>query len=161
MKVSVIITAGGSGTRFSSNQKKQYYLLFGKPIIYWTITKFLKNKNISETIIVLPKNNFYNKKKSIQELFDKENLKFCIGGKTRQDSVYNGLKECVDTDIVMIHDGVRPFIDDEIIDKLIHICKETGSAIPGSRIVHTIKKINENNITDTVDRNELVQVYTP
>jgi len=159
---SLVITAGGNGKRFSQHQKKQYFLLFGKPIIYWTIKRFVEYNKISDIIIVLPKGNFIQKTQELQSYFPNTRLKFCLGGSTRQISVFNGLKICeLDTQQVLIHDGVRPFISDDLIDKLLEVCSKNGSAVPGSKVVHTLKKISRDKIESTVNREDLVQVYTP
>lgn len=162
MKISLIITAGGKGKRFSSKTPKQYFSIFGKPIIYWTIKRFSSFDVVDHFIIVLPKLEFAERSAELKKLFPNLQLKFVIGGNTRQESVLNGLLACKsDTDIVMIHDGVRPFVSDKNLNELIRTCEKTGSAIPGAKIVHTVKKIADGKIIQTIDRSRLINVFTP
>ena len=91
--VSAIVLAGGRGKRMGSVQSKQYIDLNGKPILYYTLNRFINNKNIDKVILVIPEDELEFCQK---EVLDKYNLKvdsIALGGKERQDSVYNGLKK--------------------------------------------------------------------
>lgn len=159
---SVIILAGGKGKRMNAKVSKQFILLKGKPIIYYTIKKFIDNTNINEIILVLPKDEieYFNK-----NILEKYSLKIdCIveGGNERQDSVYNGLKAVKYKDIVLIHDGARPFISNDIINKGIEYANLYGAAAPGVMPKDTIKlKDYESFSKSTLNRNELVAIQTP
>ena len=102
-------------------------------------------------------------KKEILDKYNFKNVKIAYGGKERQDSVYNGLKlldeKC---DVVLIHDGARPFVSDKIIDKSIEEAKEHKAIVVGVPVKDTIKVIdNDKNIVDTPNRSVLWAVQTP
>ena len=113
--VSAIILAGGKGKRMGKDISKQFILVKDKPIIYYTIKKFSDCKLIDEIILVLPKDEIEYCKKEVLEKYSLKVDKIIAGGKERQDSVYNGLKALKNSDIVLIHDGVRPLITEKTI----------------------------------------------
>lgn len=162
MKVSAIILAGGKGKRMKANISKQFIMLKDKPILYYTLYRFIKNPNVDNIVLVLPKDEIEYCKKNIIE---KYNLKidFIVeGGAERQDSVYNGLKVLEDTDIVLIHDGARPFVSNKIIEEGIQKAIEFGGAAPGVMPKDTIKIKDSNSFSkETLDRSTLVAIQTP
>lgn len=162
MKVSAIILAGGKGKRMKANISKQFIMLKDKPILYYTLYRFIKNPNVDNIVLVLPKDEIEYCKKNIIE---KYNLKidFIVeGGAERQDSVYNGLKALEDTDIVLIHDGARPFVSNKIIEEGIQKAIEFGGAAPGVMPKDTIKIKDSNSFSkETLDRSTLVAIQTP
>lgn len=162
MKVSAIILAGGKGKRMKANISKQFIILKDKPILYYTLYRFIKNPNVDNIVLVLPKDEIEYCKKNIIE---KYNLKidFIVeGGAERQDSVYNGLKALEDTDIVLIHDGARPFVSNKIIEEGIQKAIEFGGAAPGVMPKDTIKIKDSNSFSkETLDRSTLVAIQTP
>lgn len=162
--ISAIILAGGKGKRMGYPISKQFIELKGKPIIYYTIKKFSENKNIDNIIIVLPADEVEYFKENILEKYSLKVTKIVEGGSERQDSVYNGLKsiENTDTDIVLIHDGARPFISNKIIDDGIKYADMYGASAPGVMPKDTIKIKNEKNFSiDTPTRANLVSIQTP
>lgn len=160
--VSAIILAGGRGKRMGSDISKQFIEIDGKPILYYTLKRFIDSKSINEIILVLPKDEI---EYCIDNVLNKYNLKvtkIVEGGKERQDSVYNALKEVVGCDIVLIHDGARPFVKERIIEEGIAFAKEHGAAAPGVIPKDTIKVIDKNSFSkETPDRNTLVAIQTP
>lgn len=162
--VSAIILAGGKGKRMGSPISKQFIELKGKPIIYYTIKKFNENKNIDNIIVVLPHDEIEYFKENILNKYSLNVTKIVEGGRERQDSVYNGLKsiEDTDTDIVLIHDGARPFISNKIIDDGIKYADVYGACAPGVMPKDTIKIKNSSNFSiDTPNRDNLVAIQTP
>lgn len=160
--ISAIILAGGKGKRMGANISKQYIELKGKPILYYTIRRFSESKDIDRIILVLPKDEIdYCKEK----VLDKYSLKVDLiveGGKERQDSVINALDKLVDDEIVLIHDGARPFVSQRIIDEGIKYARLYGAAAPGVMPKDTIKIKDDNNFSlSTPDRNTLVAIQTP
>lgn len=160
--VSAIVLAGGRGKRIGSVQSKQYIDLNGKPILYYTLNHFINNKNIDKVILVIPEDEL---EFCRNEVLDKYNLKIdsiAFGGKERQDSVYNGLKKADGSDIVLIHDGARPFVSERIIEEGIKYAGMYGAAAPGVMPKDTIKVKNQESFSlETPDRNNLVAVQTP
>ena len=162
--ISAIILAGGKGKIMNSSISKQFIEIKGKPIIYYTIKKFNDNKNIDNIILVLSSEEIEYFKKNILNKYDIKVDKIVVGGAERQDSVYNGLKslENSETDIVLIHDGARPFISDRIIDEGIKYATIYGASAPGVMPKDTIKIKDENNFSlNTPNRETLVSIQTP
>lgn len=162
--ISAIILAGGKGKRMNSSISKQFIEIKGKPIIYYTIKKFNENKKIDNIVIVLSQEEVEYFKDNILNKYDLRVDKIVIGGAERQDSVYNGLKslENTETDIVLIHDGARPFISDRIIDEGIKYAIMYGACAPGVMPKDTIKIKEKNNFSiDTPNRETLVAIQTP
>lgn len=160
--ISAIILAGGKGKRMGANISKQYIELKGKPILYYTIKRFSESKDIDRIILVLPKDEIdYCKEEVLDKYFLKVDL-IVEGGKERQDSVINALDKLVDDEIVLIHDGARPFVSQRIIDEGIKYARLYGAAAPGVMPKDTIKIKDDNNFSlSTPDRNTLVAIQTP
>lgn len=162
--ISAIILAGGKGKRMGAPVSKQFIEIKGKPIIYYTIKKFSENKKIDNIVVVLSKDEVGYFKENILEKYNLKVDNIVIGGTERQDSVYNGLKSLEDTntDIVLIHDGARPFISDRIIDDGIKFAQVYGACAPGVMPKDTIKIKNESNFSvSTPERGSLVAIQTP
>lgn len=162
--ISAIILAGGKGKRMRSAISKQFIDIKGKPIIYYTLKKFSENKKIDNIIVVLPEGEVKYFKENILKKYELRINKIVIGGKERQDSVYNALKSLKNssTDIVLIHDGARPFISERIINEGIKFAEIYGAAAPGVMPKDTIKVKNEKNFSvDTPNRANLVSIQTP
>ena len=161
-KIVAIITAGGSGKRIKSKVKKQYIKLKQRPILFWTLDKFIHHKLIDNIIIALPEDDFAEMQKSLSNEFPDYDFNLVKGGKERQDSVFNALCACSkNTNLVLIHDGVRPFIDPAEITNLIEIAKLKKAVIPVTKVKNTIKEIDESKIVKTVTRKNLVAALTP
>ena len=159
----VVIVAAGIGSRMNMGINKQFIKLEGKEIIAYTIEKFYNNSNIEDIVVVVKEDESEFFKKEILDKYNFKNVKIAYGGKERQDSVYNGLKlldeKC---DVVLIHDGARPFVSDKIIDKSIEEAKEHKAIVVGVPVKDTIKVIdNDKNIVDTPNRSVLWAVQTP
>lgn len=159
----VVIVAAGTGSRMNMGINKQFIKLEGKEIIAYTIEKFYNNSNIEDIVVVVKEDESEFFKKEILDKYNFKNVKIAYGGKERQDSVYNGLKlldeKC---DVVLIHDGARPFVSDKIIAKSIEEAKEHKAIVVGVPVKDTIKVIdNDKNIVDTPNRSVLWAVQTP
>ena len=157
---SVIIVAGGSGSRMNMNINKQFIKINEKEVIAHTIDKFYKNEYIDEIILVVKEDEIDYFKENIIKKYGYKNIKIALGGKERQDSVYNGLK-IVDKncDMVLVHDGARPFVSKEIIKKAVTETKK--ASVIGVRVKDTIKVVNNNEIISTPNRNTLWAIQTP
>ena len=162
--ISAIILAGGKGKRMRSAISKQFIDIKGKPIIYYTLKKFSENKKIDNIIVVLPEDEVKYFKENILKKYELRINKIFIGCKEIQDSVYNSIKSLKNssTDIVLIHDGARPFISERIINEGIKFAEIYGAAAPGVMPKDTIKVKNEKNFSvDTPNRANLVSIQTP
>ena len=169
MKVSVILPAAGLGTRMGRIQpekagtsRKQFMLLDGQPILVHTIRKFIASPRITEIVVALRAEDI----EWARELLSKESqtkpIRLVEGGESRQQSVENALKSLSpDTDLVAIHDAVRPFIDLAIIEKVIEQAAETGAAIVGIVPVDTVKQVHLNKVRQTLTRERLILTQTP
>lgn len=164
IKSTVIIPAAGKGKRMNTKKSKQYIELLDKPILVYTIEAFEKCDQIDNIIIVVGEDEIEYVKKDIMEKYHlKKVISIVKGGKERQDSVYEGIKNVPqDTDIVLIHDGARPFIDKETIIRTIDTANECSACVVGVKVKDTIKTVNNNNIIiDTPNRNSLWAIQTP
>jgi 2-C-methyl-D-erythritol 4-phosphate cytidylyltransferase len=160
--ISAIILAGGKGKRMSAKISKQYIELKGKPILYYTLTKFINCKEVDNIILVLPKDEIEFCKKEILERYSLKVDMIVEGGKERQDSVFNALMEINDSEIILIHDGARPFTSEKIIKDGIKYAKLYGAAAPGVTPKDTIKVVDENGFSKhTPDRKALFAIQTP
>lgn len=151
-KISVIITGGGTSSRFGEN--KLLYELNGKPLIINTIEKFI---DLADEIVIPTSDET---KEVIKKYYP--NIKFAAAGNCRQKSVLNALNELEYKDYVLIHDGARPFISSNIIKKVIDEVKEKKAVVVGVRAIDTIKVCDEQGkITDTPKRSTLFYAQTP
>lgn len=152
MALSVILLAGGQGTRFRNGTPKTFVPLNGKPVVLHSFDLFASMQEVSEIVVVCP-NDYHS-------LFSKGTL-FAKPGKRRQDSVKNGLIK-TSGKYILIHDGARPFVEKKDILKLLEKGTPIGAATLGTPVTQTIKKISaENHVEETLDRNTLFEIHTP
>jgi 2-C-methyl-D-erythritol 4-phosphate cytidylyltransferase len=161
-KVSVIIPAAGTGSRMQSSCHKQFIELNGKPIILHTLEKFESSSLVDDVVVVTGEEDI----ESVQELTKKlSKIKNIIcGGQQRQDSVWNGLQKLTsqNTDIVIIHDAVRPFVTQKLIHSVVTAALKNGAAVAGVLPKETIKLTDQNSLVRfTPSRETLRIVQTP
>lgn len=160
--VSVIVVAAGSSTRMNGINK-QTALLCGVPLIIRTLMQFEKCSKISNIILVVKPDELF----SMQQLADGYSIKklsdIVCGGESRQQSVKNGLERLPENaETVLIHDGARPFVTDEIICSVISALSTHNAVTCAVKLKDTVKRVDENgNVLSTPDRNTLVAVQTP
>jgi 2-C-methyl-D-erythritol 4-phosphate cytidylyltransferase len=158
-----IIVAGGSGKRFGSEIPKQFLKLGGKPLIFHTLEKFENCPAIDEIILVLASDKigyFY----SLPEKSKfKKPVKIVAGGKIRAESVLNGLKAISENcQIVVVHDGARPFVSGEEISQTVAAAQAHGAACLTAKITDTVKEISPSGkIIGTINREKLRRALTP
>ncbi len=159
--VSVIIVAAGKGTRMKSDINKQFMLLGEKPVLLRTIEKFLNIEAVQEIIVVLNK---HDKERFLDWNFHEktDKIKIAEGGAERYLSVQNGLQQ-VDAlaDIILVHDGARPFVTATEIEGVIEMTRKTGACILACKVQDTIKQSEEGVVVTTLDRSNLYAVKTP
>jgi 2-C-methyl-D-erythritol 4-phosphate cytidylyltransferase len=159
----VVIVAAGTGSRIKKDINKQFIKLKNKEIVAHTIEKFYNSENIDDIVVVIREDEEGYFNKNIKEKYGFTNIKVAHGGNERQDSVFNGIKmlkkEC---DVVLIHDGARPFVTDDIIKRSINKANEHNAIVVGVKVKDTIKVVSDNgNIVDTPNRSYLWAVQTP
>ncbi len=163
-KVFVIIPAAGSGTRIGGNIKKQFLPLKGKPIIVRTLLQFEHCAEVDEIAVAVPESALVEMETLISKYRLHKVNKVVMGGVRRQDSVSNALSKLLfkDSDIIMVHDGVRPFIELKRISQLIKICKEDEAAVLAIQPKDTVRRSTGGRYFDqTLDRNALWLIQTP
>ncbi len=164
MKTSVIIAAGGKGERFGSDIPKQFVELKGKPIIVRTIELFDDIKEI-DSIVISVHSEWFSFTKELIAKFNLTKVKdVVVGGKERQDSIYNALhsKAIEDAEIVIIHDAIRPFLSKALIEKILDATEENGAVVLGITPKDPVKEINnKNQILRTLQRGKLSITQTP
>ncbi len=160
-KITAIVLAAGSGSRMKSKTKKQFMEIKGKPVIWYSLFEFEKSR-VDEIILVTGKEDIDYCKKEIVEKYNLKKIKNVVaGGSERYESVYNGLKE-VTGNIVLIHDGARPLINNEIIERSIEGTIKSDACVVGVPVKDTIKRADkEGYIIDTPNRSELWITQTP
>ena len=158
MKIVAIIPAAGSSSRFLNGQKLLFDLN-GKSVIETTISRFDEHFMIDE-IIICTSQNIIEEIKKIAKNYKKV-THVIEGGATRQESVFKGLSIIDGADFVAIHDGARPFIDEQTITNTLNCAIKNGHASCGVRVKDTIKKVEDSKITYTPNRDELWQIQTP
>lgn len=162
--VSAVIVAAGKGSRMNMEMNKQYIEICGVPILARAIEHFQECKLIQEIIVVVNADDIIYCSESIIREFSFTKVKTIVaGGAERQDSVYNGLLEVDKScEIVLIHDGARPFISDENIRECIRAAGEFGAASLAVPVKDTIKKADKNGfVEETLDRSNLQSIQTP
>ena len=158
MKISVILACAGSGNRMNLGYNKLRYEVSNMSIFEMTLSKFIRD-DISQIIVTTSQEDLeYFKSKT--KGFEKE-IKYVLGGKERSDSIFNALQEIdKDTDLVIIHDGARPFVTKQILDDAIDTAIKYGNAITCVSPVDSIRQIDGDS-TKTLDRDKILLVQTP
>ena len=162
MRVYALVPNAGFGARMKTSLPKQYLVLDGKPVLIHTLNILDKTQCIEKIILISDKKYIEKSRLLIQKHNIKKVSKIVCGGKTRQESVYNGLMSIRNApDIILIHDAARPFVTSELIRKSIEAANKYGAAVVGLPLFDTIKRVKDNCIEKTVDRNNLWRVQTP
>ena len=169
MRVSVILPAAGLGTRMSRSapekagtSRKQFMLLEGSPILLHTIRKFVHSPWITEIVVALRAEDV----EWVRDLLKKESygkqVRLVEGGESRQQSVENALATlAADTELVAVHDAVRPFIELDTLEKVFAEAAVNGAAIVGIVPVDTVKQVHRNKVRATIPRERLILTQTP
>ncbi len=173
MRVAVILPAAGLGTRMGRNaaektgtSRKQFMLLEGSPILIHTVRKFAASDRVSEIVVAVRREDLPWVSEMLTREFPGRRVRVVEGGDSRQQSVENALAAVSPgTDLVAVHDAVRPFIDLETIHKVFDEAAEVGAAIVGVPAVDTIKQVSRGThhvrIRATLPREKLVMAQTP
>lgn len=162
-KCTAIVLAAGQGKRMHSKVQKQFLEIGQKPIVYYSLHCFQESPRIQEIILVTSKEMIpYCEKEIVEKYGFGKVTRIVEGGKERYDSVYAGLKGCKDTDFVFIHDGARPFITVEMVERGYQAVVKTGACVLGMPSKDTVKLADEEGyIKETPDRKIVWNVQTP
>ena len=163
MKSTAIVLAAGQGKRMNSKVQKQFLLIKGKPVLYYSLFCFQNSREIEEIIVVTGKESINFCKQEIIEAYGFSKVKAVIpGGKERYDSVYAGLCACEDSDYVFIHDGARPFLSNDMIRRGKEAVLDYGACVIGMPSKDTIRIADENGMVEsTPSRNKVWNIQTP
>jgi 2-C-methyl-D-erythritol 4-phosphate cytidylyltransferase len=163
MIVTAIVPAAGAGVRFGGAVKKQFIALNGLPILSHTLRALAASRALASIIVVVPPGEELKGREALELAGIDLETEVVPGGQARQDSVYIGLQRAkAETDLVLIHDGVRPFVSREVVLATVEAAKEWGAAIAAVPVIDTIKRVDTDGfVVETLQREQLWSVQTP
>ena len=161
-KIAAVCLAAGQGKRMESNVQKQYLLIHDKPVLYYALKAF-QDSPVDEVVLVVGAGEEEYCQKEIVDKYGFTKVKaIAMGGKERYHSVFSGLQMVREADYVLIHDGARPFLTQEIIERCIEGAKEYKACVAGMPVKDTIKLADtEGNIESTPERSRVWMIQTP
>ena len=162
-KITAIVLAAGQGKRMHSKVQKQFLEIQDHPVLYYSLRCFQDSRLIDDIILVTGNDMISYCKNEIVDRYSFTKVSNVIaGGKERYDSVYQGLLACTDTDYVFIHDGARPFITEEILERGLAGVRETGACVVGMPSKDTVKLSDEDGFVGmTPERKQVWTIQTP
>ena len=163
-KVSAVVAAAGLSKRFSTRGKKQFATLGGKPLLTYCLSTFELSKLITSIVVVVPEDEISHSRKLFESFGFEKITSVVAGGKKRHVSVRNGFRAVPpDSDMVLIHDAARPFVDNDTIKRVIEQCSRTGACICAVPVTDTLKRADEHNsfVSGTISREKLWRAQTP
>jgi 2-C-methyl-D-erythritol 4-phosphate cytidylyltransferase len=163
LKTALILVAAGEGKRAGGSTPKQFVKIHGKPLLGYSLEKFAKVKGIAEVVIaVLPGKEKMASKLLAPALKKFRKVEFIAGGQTRQESVFNALQRLSDsTTHVLVHDGVRPFVNPNKVEELIGMLANEEAVILATPATDTVKLVASDHIAETLDRHHIFLAETP
>jgi 2-C-methyl-D-erythritol 4-phosphate cytidylyltransferase len=164
-----VIVAGGKGCRMGSQTKKQYLMLDKIPVLTRTLMVFDRQGAMDDIVLVIPEEDReWIQKNVIRPYGFTRPVHLVSGGRTRQESVFNGIRkagllaDAHDRTLVFIHDGVRPFVTRELIDHLMNTAIQKGGCIPVLAVTDTLKQVDsDRRILKTLNRDRIFRAQTP
>lgn len=158
MSTSLILLAGGQGSRMQNSVAKQYLSLHNKPLILHSFDLLIQMEEFDEVIVVCSPEH-----RSLFHNPTQKRLTFALPGERRQDSVYNGLQACSPhSSFICTHDGARPFVTKAMTRAVLAAAKETGAATVGMPVRFTVKEADHtNHVKATPDRSTIWEIQTP
>ncbi len=162
MKATAIVLAAGSGKRMNSKVHKQYLLIKEKPVLYYSLKAF-EESEVQDIVLVVGAGEADYCKTEIVERYHLTKVSAIVeGGKERYHSVYEGLKAVEASDYVLIHDGARPFLGQDVIQRTLHAVEEYKACVTGMPVKDTIKIADEEQFAkETPKRSDVWMVQTP
>ncbi len=160
-KIVAVMAAAGRGTRMGAEKNKLLLEVNGRPVLAWTLQAFESCPLVDEVFVVSNEQDIFSYRDVVREEgFCKVQAIVC-GGETRAESVCNGIRAAENADIIVVHDGARPLVTPEIIEKVIAESRETGAAIAAAPAIDTIKRVENGIVIETPARETLWQAQTP
>lgn len=162
-RCTAIVLAAGQGKRMHSKIQKQFLEIGGKPVLYYSLHCFQESPLIRDIILVTGEEMIsYREQEIVKKYGFSKVRKVTAGGKERYDSVYAGLLCCQDTDYVYIHDGARPFITEEMVQRGYEAVKRTNACVMGMPSKDTVKLADSSGyVKETPDRKIVWNIQTP
>jgi 2-C-methyl-D-erythritol 4-phosphate cytidylyltransferase len=163
-KLRVVIAAAGTGSRMKSGINKQYMMLQARPVLSYCLDFFEQQDIVDQIVVISGASEREYCEREIIERFNYRKVTAVLpGGAERQDSVWAGLEFLgADTELVAVHDGARPILNQEVWEQLVAAAKQWGAAIPGVASKDTLKRVDrEGFVQQTLERNSIVAVQTP
>lgn len=163
MKIAAIVLAAGSGSRMGKKTRKQFLRIGDKPILFYSLHVFEQCDAIDEVVLVTKEEDSLFAAEAVVDRFNFHKVKKIVsGGEKRQDSVFAGLRAVDEkSSIVVIHDGVRPFISVDQVELGVQKCMECNAVISAVPVVATIKEVAGGKVVRTVNRDTLWEIQTP
>lgn len=161
-KYAAIVLAAGSGKRMNSKVHKQYLIIQDRPVLYYSLKAF-EDSAVDEIVLVVGKGEEKFCRKEIVDKYGISKVKAIVeGGKERYHSVFEGLKQTSDADYVLIHDGARPFVNQDIIRRCMQEVQKYQACVVGMPVKDTIKIADEGGYAkQTPDRKNVWMIQTP
>ena len=161
-KYAAIVLAAGSGKRMNSKVHKQYLIIQNRPVLYYSLKAF-EDSAVDEIVLVVGKGEEEFCRKEIVDKYGISKVKAIVeGGKERYHSVFEGLKQTSDADYVLIHDGARPFVNQDIIRRCMQEVQKYQACVVGMPVKDTIKIADEGGYAkQTPDRKNVWMIQTP
>lgn len=161
-RVTAVIPAGGVGMRLGARTPKQFLRIGGIPILALTVGHFARHRGVGAIVVAAPPSHLELTRRLLPAAGRGGPLLVVAGGATRQESVWRGMAAApADTAIVVVHDGVRPFIDRGLIDAVLAAAGAEGAALCALPIAETVKRVRDGLVETTLDRAGLWAVQTP
>ncbi len=157
---SLVIVAGGSGSRMKSEIPKQFMDINGKPLILWTIERFRLFDKAMKIVVVLPENHLIIWQSIVEAHPDFKQVIVTTGGATRYHSVISGLAHIMENEIVGIHDAVRPLVSLDTIRRCYELAEKKHSAIPVVDMEDSLRRVT-NTRNEIIDRSSVKRIQTP
>lgn len=163
MKTTAVIVAAGKSERLPGAVPKQFQLVAGRPVLGHTLRRFDLCPDVDEVLLVVSEEHLLYASEAVVDRFEiKKVWKVVQGGPTRFDSVIRGMKALdTSTDIVLIHDGVRPMVTPDLISSAIAACVDEGAVVPAIPVNETVKRVESDYVLATLDRSKLYLAQTP
>lgn len=160
--IKIVVVAAGKGSRFGSDLPKQFCMLDNRPVLFHTISNLQKAVPNAEIVLVLNKQ-FIELWRELCSNYDFVSPQIVIGGESRWESVKNAIErlELSDNDIVMVHDGARPIVDSKMIGRILFALKKVNAVVPGIPLSDSLRKIDENGFSKSIERSGMMSVQTP